>query len=600
MREIRIADYIIEVLEECGVEHIFMITGGGAMFLNDAVGKSKRIKYICCHHEQALAIAAEGYARCKNALAVVVVTSGPGGTNALTGVGGQWLDSIPTLYLSGQVKFETTIHSDPKLGLRQLGDQEIDIISIVSPITKYAALVTDPLQVDVELRRAIAIALSGRQGPVWLDIPLNVQGATVKHAAIHRQKHYQYPGKTDLTAAEKGQFRQMLESSVRPVVAAGHGIRLSQAVSEFLAFVERESLPVVTTFNGFDVIPGDHPLFVGRIGTVGTRSGNFALQNADLIISVGTRNNIRQVSYNWGYTGRCARKIVVDIDEAELRKKTYQPDLGIVADVRSFLSGVMSMDYDKKVRSTDWLGWCQQRQLKYGSYTKIIEQKEKINPYHLIEAFTGGLREGDIVVAGNGTACVALFQAGIVKSGQRIFWNSGMASMGYDIPAAIGAAFASGKQVYCIAGDGSVMMNLQELQTIAAYQLPVKILLLNNDGYISIRQTQNSFFAGHLVGTGPETGVKLPDFTSVAKAFSIPAAKIESPADMRSGIDSFIAHKGPILCEVLLDADYQFTPKLSSEKRADGTMISKPLEDMYPFMDRKEFLGNMIVPVVES
>ncbi|HBM16426.1 MAG TPA: hypothetical protein DD381_08825 [Lentisphaeria bacterium] len=597
---IRIADYIVKYLEEYGIKHIFMISGGGAMHLNDAIGKSKKIKYICNHHEQACAIAAEGYARVTNKLAVVNVTSGPGGTNTMTGVIGQWLDSVPVLYISGQVKFETTIKSCPEIGLRQLGDQEINITDIVKPVTKYSVMLTNPDDVRAELDKAIFFATSGRPGPVWIDVPLNVQGAMIDETQLPGWLP-DIPIKSVLNESLVDQTIKLIESSERPIVIAGHGIRIANAQQQFLKLIEKLNIPVVTTFNGFDLIPSEHKNYIGRIGTLGTRPGNFALQNADLIICIGTRNNIRQVSYSWQSYARAAKKIIVDIDGTELNKPTIKPDIAINASALDFINNLNSKSGLLKVnRFDEWCDWCTIRKNKYPVVLPGYKTDDKINPYFFIETLTKKMSEGSICVAGNGTACVALFQAGIVKNNQRLFWNSGCASMGYDIPAALGASVASGKEVICLAGDGSAMMNIQELQTIAYNKLPVKIFLLNNDGYISIKQTQHSFFGGNMVATDKNSGVGFPDFIKVAEAFGLKTEKISNSNEMDFKIDKTLSAEGSILCEVILDQDYIFQPKLSSEKKPDGRMISKPLEDLYPFLSREEFLSNMIVKPINE
>ena len=593
-KNMRTADYIFKYLADYGVKQIFLITGGGAMHLNDALKKEKRIKYICFQHEQAAAIAAEGYARTSGDLAVVSVTSGPGGTNALTGVIGQWLDSVPVLYLSGQVKFETTIASCPDLNLRQLGDQEINIIDIVRPVTKYAKMVTNPMEIKSELEKAIHIATSGRPGPVWLDIPLNVQGASIEENELKSESiNESLPVADDETISA---VVRELQKAKRPLLIAGHGIRISKAQKEFMELVGLLDIPVVATFNGFDLIASESDNFIGRIGTLGSRAGNFVLQNSDLVICLGTRNNIRQVSYNWPSFASRAKKVIVDIDEAELRKKTVKGDILVHSDAGIFMAKLLEkLPKDFKV-DKGWLEWCQARKKKYpvvlDEYRKPNEQY--VHPYHFMEELTSALDEDAIVVAGNGTACVGLFHAGIVKKGQRIFWNSGCASMGYDLPAAIGAALASGRDVVCLAGDGSIQMNLQELQTVRHYNLPVKIFILNNEGYHSIKMTQTSFFAGDLIGCNAECGVSFPDNSKLANLYGLKYFRINSTARMKQVIKDVLSNPGAALCEVVLDNDYVFAPRLSSRKEPDGRIISSPLEDLSPLLPRDEFKANII------
>jgi acetolactate synthase-1/2/3 large subunit len=600
MAMMKVTDYIVKRLVDFGVRDVFMITGGGAMHLNDSFGKCSDISYVCNHHEQASAIGAEGYSRASGKLGVVVVTSGPGGTNTLTGVIGQWLDSVPVLYLSGQVKQETTIESCREIGLRQLGDQEINIIDIVRPVTKFAAIVKKPQDVRLLLEQALHVATHGRPGPVWLDIPLDIQGALVDESALHAYDN----GRNETVSRESlsvqvARVLEVLQSSERPVFLAGQGIRISGAQQQFLEAIHALGIPVVSSFCGFDLIPTGHQLFMGRVGTVGNRSGNFVLQNADVFLSVGSRNNIRQISYNWKSYARAAKKIVVDIDAAELHKPTIRPDIAVQADAGEFLRELLAQLKRAKLRDwKPWQEWCHERKVKYPPV--IPEQRSSsrlVNPYYFVETLTDLLQENAIAVAGNGTACVALFQAGRVKSGQRMFWNSGCASMGYDLPAAIGACIANKRRdVVCLAGDGSLQMNIQELQTVAHLRLPIKLFVLNNNGYISIRQTQDAFFESRYVGCDPASGVGFPDIVNVAASYGLATARIDNHASMRQTIESVLRSPGPLVCEVVLAPDYKFEPKLSSERRPDGKIVSKPLEDMFPFLDRNEFKSNMIIP----
>ena len=577
-----------------------MISGGGAMHLVDSIGRHARLKYICPHHEQTAAIAAEGYSRTSGKIGVVVVTSGPGGTNTLTGVIGQWLDSVPVLYISGQVKQETTIESCRELGLRQLGDQEINIIDIVRPITKYTAIASDPNYIRWHLEKAMYLATNGRPGPVWLDIPLDVQAAMIEESKLPAYDSNEDDFKIDKPVLEKQveQVIQLLKKAQRPIFLAGQGIRISGHRELFKEIVEKIKIPVLTTFCGFDLISSEHPLFVGRPGTLGTRFGNFALQNADVLISVGSRNNIRQISYNWKIFARGAKKVVVDIDAAELKKPTIKPDIAICADARIFLLEFMrQIDKDKFPDWRKWLNWCIERKNRYPVVLPEYWQTKKlVNPYCFMETLTEVLPDGAVVVAGNGSACVTLFQAGIVKENQRIFWNSGCASMGYDLPAAIGACFALGKkQVICLAGDGSLQMNIQELQTVVHHHLPIKLFVLNNNGYLSIRQTQDTFFEGRHVACDKNSGVSFPDIVKLAKAYGLPAMRIESHDRIKEKIKEIIEIPGPVVCEVCLLPDQKFSPRVASEKKSDGRIISKPLEDMFPFLPREEFNSNMII-----
>lgn len=591
MAKIKVSDYIASRLKNIyDIKNVFMVSGGGAMHLNDSFGKY--IPYICNHNEQACAIAAEGYAKASSKLAVVNVTTGPGGVNCLNGVFGQWTDSVPVLYISGQVKRATTLASCPDLNLRQLGDQEADIISVVKPLTKYAVMVKNPLEIKYHLDRAVYEATTGRKGPVWLDIPIDVQAAVIdEQELIDFDISCKPPStKEDCKITE---VLSRLSLAKTPLIVAGHGIRLSGMKHTFLDILKNLNIPVVTTFNGFDLLNEDTPQYIGRIGTIGQRAGNFALQNADLVLFLGTRNNIRQISYNWENFARNAYKIVVDIDKAELEKPLVKPDMAIHADLADFLP--LLKEALTSIDKPEWLTFCRDLKERYSfSNTKEYSQTgDKINVYYFVRRLTELMSENDVCVTANGTAIIASVQTAMVKNNQRIFSNSGDASMGYDLPAAIGACVANNKKnTICIAGDGSLMMNLQELQTLKHHNLPVKIFILNNDGYSSIKQTQTNFFEGRNTGAGTNSGVSMPDFVKVGSAFDIKSIRLESPNEIDNTIKDVLSTKGPVLCDVIVNLDYIFTPKLSSRKLEDGTMISPSLEDMYPFLPRDEYEKN--------
>lgn len=590
MSKFKLSDYIAKRLKEYHkVEHFFMVSGGGAMHLNDSLGRY--IPYTANHHEQACAIAAEGYARINQTLAVVNVTTGPGGLNCLNGVFGQWTDSVPVLYISGQVKYTTTMSSCPDLPLRQLGDQEVDIISCVKPLTKYAKMVTDPNEIKYHLDKAIYEATTGRMGPVWLDIPMNVQAAMIDEDNL---KEFVPPLKITYEL-HIDEVVNKLKSAKRPLIVAGHGLRLAHQEKQILSFIEQTDIPVVTTFNGMDLLPTNHKNFGGRIGTVGQRAGNFTLQNADVILFLGTRNNIRQVSYNWENFAKNAYKIVVDIDKSELEKPLVTPDLKIVADLGEFLPELMN--HFPKLECQKWLEFSKNLFAKYDfQNNKDYHSKDSvINVYDFVHTLTDCMQDNDILVAGNGSACVCAHQTAIVKNNQRIFWNSGDASMGYDLPAALGACYQAEDEqnVVCLAGDGSIMMNIQELQTVSFNKLPLKIFVINNSGYSSIRQTQRNFFKGHMTGSGVDSGVSVPDFCKLAEGFGLKSVRISNPTNMDTEIRDILKMKEPVVCEVMVEKEYAFTPKLSAKKLPDGTMVSPSLEDMFPFLDRKEYEENM-------
>lgn len=587
---IKVSDYIAQRLKNIHqITDVFMVSGGGAMHLNDSFGRY--LNYVCNHNEQASGLCGEGYARINQKPCVVNVTTGPGGLNALNGLFGSWTDSVPVIFISGQVKFSTTIASCPEIPLRQLGDQEVDIISVVKPLTKYAEMVTDVKKVKYCLDKAIWEATHGRFGPVWLDIPHNIQSALIDE---NEQIDFIPPtsAESDLKIAE---VIKKLKSAQRPVIVCGHGVRLSGQIENFKQLLTKINVPVLMTFNGFDILEDNHPNYVGRIGTIGQRAGNFVLQNADCVLFLGTRNNIRQVSYNWENFAKRAFKIVVDIDQAELDKPTVRPDLAICADLRDFIPALLKEDI--RISTPDWIAWGQERRKKYDfNHTKEYQHKDgKINAYAAVKAICDAMKENDICVMANATATICTFQTAAIKKDQRYFSNSGDASMGYDLPAAIGACIGANKhRTICLAGDGSIMMNLQELQTIKHCNLPIKIFIINNDGYISIKQTQNNFFEGRHCGDGKNSGVSTPNFVAVGKAFGLPSIQVDKPEELEIAIKQTLASDGPMMCEIVVNPDYIFTPKLSARKLPDGTMISPSLEDMFPFLDRDEFEENMI------
>lgn len=589
---IKVSDYVVAALKKQGVTDVFMISGGGAMHLNDSFGRGG-VRVWCNHNEQATAMSAEGYARAAGRLAVACVTTGPGGLNCLNGVFGAWTDSVPVLFISGQVKTATTRQSCPQLPLRQLGDQEAPIIDVVKPLTKFAASVTSPLEIEFVLQKALHAALSGRPGPVWVDIPLDVQAALIDPKKL-KQFTPPAPRKPAFTAALSRAVKR-LQQAKRPLIVAGHGVRLSGRQDSLRKLLGQTQIPVVSTFNGMDLVDSQNPLFAGRIGTVGQRAGNFALQNADAVLFLGTRNNIRQVSYNWENFAKRAVKIVVDIDKAELQKPTVRPDIAVHADLREALPALVKV-LQNPLGTDAWRAQIKKWRAQYPPLREFaFSPEEPVHPYLFMQTLGEKLGPCATVAASNGTACVALFQAAGIKEGQRVFFNSGDASMGYGLPAAIGACAAlGGKEVVCLEGDGSVMMNLQELQTVKTYGLPVKLFILKNGGYNSIIQTQRNFFEGRLTACEARSGVQTPDFTAVARAFGLPAERIASNKELPAKLAAVLRRKGPVVCEVDCACDYAFAPKLSARKLPDGSMVSPTLEDMFPFLDRAELEENII------
>lgn len=607
----RLADYIMQFLADRGVRHVFLVTGGGAMHLNDAIGREKRWSWVCNHHEQACAIAAESYARLSNEIALLNVTTGPGGINALNGVYGAFVDSIPMFVVSGQVK-RATIAGNTGLPLRQLGDQEVDIVSMARPVTKYAVCVQDPTTIRYHLEKAWHLARGGRPGPVWLDIPIDVQAAKIDPAALPGYLPEQDANNGHLPAeagwrtgtalaTEVAHFLERLASAERPVILAGTGVRLAGARDALLKVAEKLGIPVATGWNAHDLVPNDHPAYAGRPSTVGDRQGNFTVQNSDLLLILGCRLNIRQVSYNWQGFGRAAYKIMVDIDKAELAKPTLSIDRPVHGDVGDFLATLdgAAAGWSPQPRHLDWRRWCSERAALYPAVPPEYEKNTPLNPYVFVRDLFELLRDDEIVVAGNGTASVVPFQAGRIRGAMRVYGNSGCASMGYDLPAAIGACYASGRRAICLAGDGSIMMNLQELQTLVTNRIPVKLIILNNNGYHSIRQTQDAYFSDNPIGVSAFSGVSFPDFVRLAEALGIPARRCDARNLVEESVRFVLDTDGPALLEAILDPTQGFAPKLASRALPDGTMVSPALEDMAPFLSREELAANMFIPLAD-
>ncbi|MSU08587.1 thiamine pyrophosphate-binding protein [Veillonellaceae bacterium WCA-693-APC-5D-A] len=591
--KIKLAKYIAEFLVQHGIKDCFMVTGGGAMHLDDAIGHQEGITCTFNHHEQACSIAAEGYTRMTGNLAAVCVTSGPGGTNAITGVMGGWLDSIPMFVLSGQVKRETTIWSCPDLHLRQLGDQEFDIINSVQNMTKYAVMVTNPQEIAYHLEKALFLATDGRGGPVWLDIPLDVQGAMIEtdeliHFNAAQEKPWHLP---DLSDEKVVDIINKIKNAKAPLILAGTGIRLGKAEKEFLAVLEKLQIPVVTAWNANDTLAYDSLYFAGMPGTVGTRAGNFAVQNCDLLISLGCRLNIRMIGYNHFDFAKNAYKIIVDIDKRELCKPTIKVDMPVHGDVKDVLQKLLASDYAADGRHKEWLAWCRGLVQKYNPVEESYHNAEKlINPYVFIEKLFDQLDEYDRIICGNGSACVITFQAAKIKQGQRMFTNSGCAAMGYGFPAALGVAVAdNARRTICIDGDGSLMMNVQELATVVQNKLNVKLFIINNNGYHSIRQTQRNLFKPPFIGIDRHSGVGFPDFAKLADAFGMKYFSFSNENDCDDIIKQVLQFEGACICEAVVDYEQNFAPKSSSKVLPDGKIVSPSMDDMFPFLPREEF-----------
>lgn len=618
--KIRLADYVADFLVKCGVTDVFSVVGGGAMHLNDAIGHNEGLKVTYNHHEQACAIAAEAYARLDNKIAAVCVTTGPGGTNALTGVVGGWLDSIPMFIISGQVRYDTTARYGMQFTdgqpLRALGDQEYDIVKSVEPMTKYATMIEDPLDIRYALEKAWHLATTGRPGPVWIDIPVNYQGMYIETDELRgydsSEDDVNLPKSIDEDTISE--ILEEIRKAKRPVFHAGYGIRLSGGYDAFRAVIDKLNMPIVTYWNAVDLIEDDNPLYCGRAGNMGDRPGNFAIQNADLILAIGTRISIRQVGYNWKTWARNAKVIMVDIDRAEMKKHTIHVDMPVWADAKDFLTklnkGADELIAKESIasghinESDDWVNICQGWKRDYPVVTdkNKVENGEGANVYEFIRYLSSQLPENSLTAVSNGACCVVGNQAYVIKKGSRMANNSAIASMGYGLPAGIGTCIGGGRRdTICLEGDGSIMMNLQELQTILTNNLPIKIFLINNNGYHSIRITQTNLFSEHTkVGIGPESGdLSFPEFEKIAKAFGYKYYSAKSNGEMYKAVDEVLKIEGPVFCEIFTDTKQVWEPKSSTKRLEDGTLVSPPLEDLAPFLPRQELEKIMIVPMVD-
>lgn len=599
--KIKVAQYIADFLVEHGVEDAFTVTGGGAMHLNDAFGHKEGLNCVYNHHEQACAIAAEGYARLTGKVALVCVTSGPGGTNAITGVLGGWQDSIPMFVVSGQVKRPTTTWSTD-VPLRQLGDQEFQIVDSVKNMTKFAVMITEPEKIRYYLEKAWFLCNNGRKGPVWIDVPVDVQAALIETDELEGFDAAELESEEN-PVYDKTQTKAIIDkirTAKRPVILVGTGIRLGNAYDILHKVTDCLGIPVVTAWNAHDLMADEDPCYVGRPGSVGTRGGNFVVQNSDLLIVLGCRLNIRQISYNYAEFAKRAYKIVVDIDKYELMKPTVSVDMPVCANVFDVLTDLYNelniSSYESPEEHKDWLKWCRDINARYPACIPAYrENTDKMNPYVFIDEFSKLWTPNDSVICGNGAACVMTFQGAHIKNGQRLFTNSGCAAMGYGFPAALGCAVArKGDRVICIDGDGSFMMNIQELQTVAYNKLNLKIVILNNNGYHSIRQTQTNLFKPPMVGVNEDNGVSFPKFEKIAYAFEIPYLRVDSVEQINEAVDRMNAISGPVLCEVIVDEKQNFEPKLSSKVLPDGTIVSPEIDDMFPFLDRDEYNSNKL------
>jgi len=597
----RVADYIAEYIYQHGVRHVFMVAGGGMMFLSDGIAVHPHLKAVCTHHEQAAAMAAVSYAKYNQNLGACYVTTGCGGTNAITGLLNGWQDNIPCLFVSGQSKRKETVRNSG-LKLRQFGVQETDIVAIVEPLTKYAVMVNKPEAIGYHLDKAIWLARHGRPGPVWLDIPLDVQSASIDADNLlrFRPEDYIEEDSSVPTSDEVVYVARLIEQAKRPIIIAGQGVRLGKAIPAFKAFIEKFQIPYVVSKLGVDLLPSAHPLFIGRIGNKGDRPGNLAVQNSDLVVSIGCRLSVSSTGHEYDKFAREAKIVVVDIDPVEHRKNTVRIDRFIHADAKLFLGKIVTLTPPPE--KTAWLKKCRHWKKKYPiCLPEYADDSKGLNLYYFVDCLSKALKKDSVVVSDAGSAFYVTTQAIQLKEGQRLVTSGGQAEMGYTLPATIGVCYAKNKgEVIGITGDGSFQLNIQELQTIVHNDLPIKIFVWNNNGYLSIRATQRKFFEGRFIGTDSTSGVSFPVIEKIAAAYGIKYFLLAHSHDLIAGIREVLNYPKAVLCEVICIRDQEIVPTVSSAQKENGAIISKPLEDMYPFLDREEFYKEMIVKPLEE
>ena len=598
------SDYIADFIAGLGVKHVFTVSGAGDLHILDSLHRHPGLKYICNHHEQASAMGAYSYARLTKNIGVALVTTGPGGTNAITGVCDCWVDSVPCLIISGQVKYRDTIRGKG-LPLRQLGVQEINIVEIVRPFTKYAEMVTSAKDLRYHLEKAVHLAKTGRPGPVWLDIPMDIQSTPIEPSELKSftPEVAAKPAPPSKELCQK--IAQMIRTAKRPTILAGFGIKAAGAETQFRTLIESLQIPVMITWNAIDLVGSDHPLYAGRPGTYGQRGANFVIQNCDLLINIGSRLSIPQIGYEYSEFARAAKKVYVDIEAAELQKFEIPPDVSVQADAGDFISA-LAQELKNFKPADEWASWrdyCRNLREKYPTAIPEYRKQERgINSFTFVDKLSDLLTPNELIIPGaSGTSFTCTHQALRIKDGQTCFTSNGFAEMGFDLPGAIGACVAANnKRTILITGDGSIQMNLQELQTIRHHKLPIKLFYMNNQGYLTIRQTQNGMFKGNYSGSSLESGVTFPDMQELGRVYGIRMFKAEKLTELESAIRGALECEGPAICEIVMDPGQALVPKLSFKQMPDGKLVSPPLEDLFPFLPREEFRANMIIPTIKD
>ncbi|WP_339844768.1 thiamine pyrophosphate-binding protein [uncultured Halopseudomonas sp.] len=595
----RVADFIFEFIAKQGVEHVFFLPGGGAMHLNNALYRQPALTAVSMLHEQGAAIAAEGYARTSGGIGVCLVTSGPGATNAMTGLAGAWFESTPTLFVSGQVK-RADLKADS--GLRQLGTQELDIVSVAGPLSKYAVCLLDPERVRYELEKALYLMLSGRKGPAWIDVPLDVQATEIDPQQLEGFVPEPTELPQGLDEAALSRLMDRLGVAERPVLLVGNGVHAAGAEEELRKLIESLRIPTLTTWIGADLLEHDHPLYAGRCGTVAPRGPNFSVQNADLVIAIGCRMDFSITGFNRKHFARGAEIVVVDVDPAEIAKLGDMPDESFVCDAKDFIQQLQQASAGRFLECESWRLRCAAWK---EAYPVVLEEYRKageyVNTYVFTEVLSELLSEGDQVIPGSSGAALDTFWLALrLKRGQRAVATGGLGSMGYGLPASIGGCLGGGKcRTVSVDGDGGFVMNIQELEVVRRLNLPIKYFVLNNNGYASIRASQGGYFK-QIIGCDPTSGLTLPDISALAAAFGLPTMRVDGTGDLRLTIEQALALEGPVVCEVMVESDQAIGPRITSQIGRNGVMTSSPLEDLFPFLERDELRANMLIPLVEE
>ena len=589
----RVADFVIKFLEEKKIDTVFTVSGGGSIFLCDALYKAKKLKYVSCHHEQAVSFATESFSRINNKPGAAIITTGPGGTNCTTGVACCWIDSVPSIFISGQVYSNQTIGNS---GLRQVGVQEFDIINMVKSSTKYAVIVKNPKDIKYHLEKAYHLSTNGRPGPVWIDIPANIQNAKIKPNKLKGFREKKKLIKIKNIKKKIKRIAKLLTKSKRPILHLGQGVKISNSEKYLRIILNKYKIPFALTWNASDLIESSHPSYIGRPGAFAERGTNFIIQNCDLHIAVGTRLPFMVTGYDAKDFARNAKKVMVDIDKIELNKSNVKPDEKICCDAKYFLKVLMKYLPKKINLSKQWIAYCKNVRKKYPIVLEEFRmQKKTINSYDFIDNLSEILKNDDVIVTDMGLSFVGTHQAFKVKKGQKLFTNSGHAPMGWGLPAAIGACYASKKKrVICLTGEGGLQMNIQEFATIMHNKLPVKTFIYNNGGYLTIKQTQQLGFNNRIMGSNSKTGLSFPNYRKIAESHKIRYIKILNNKNLKNKIRKILSDNKPMICELMMDHEQEQMPKAINKRLPNGKSIPTKFEDMYPFLPFDEIKKNML------